>query len=65
MGYALRTERYRYVEWIKEGAVQNIELYDYETDPLETKSLHQDSEYRDTLRDLKSKMAEFLAPCKK
>ncbi|QHI69095.1 sulfatase [Tichowtungia aerotolerans] len=60
MGYALRTPRYRYVEWIKNGAVQNIELYDYQADPFETASLHQNPEYRDILRDLKTKMAEFL-----
>ena len=60
MGYALRTPRYRYVEWIKEGAVQNIELYDYQKDPLETESLHGTPEYRDVVRELKQKMNEFL-----
>ena len=55
MGYALRDERYRYVAWYKikdSAAWQNkkrdfgmeetpafTELYDYETDPLEARSL--------------------------
>ena len=60
MGYALRTPRYRYVEWRKNGVVQNIELYDYEKDPLETKSLHNNPEYRSVLRRLEKQMAEFL-----
>jgi arylsulfatase A-like enzyme len=59
-GYALRTSRYRYVEWTKNGAIKDMELYDYETDPLETKSLHNDPEYSDILNELKAKMAEFL-----
>ena len=38
MGYAVRTDRYRYVEWrdIASHAVVGRELYDYETDPYET-----------------------------
>lgn len=60
MGYALRTPRYRYVEWIKAGEVQNIELYDYQKDPAETASLHNNPEYRDIVQDLKEKMAAFL-----
>lgn len=42
MGRAIRTERYRLVEWKKPGApadTAEFELYDYETDPLETKNL--------------------------
>lgn len=42
MGRAIRTERYRLVEWKKPGApadTAELELYDYETDPLETKNL--------------------------
>lgn len=36
MGYSMRTERYRYNEWIKmdSGEVVAVELYDYEKDPL-------------------------------
>ena len=42
VGRAVRTERYRLVEWKKPGAANEtaeFELYDYETDPQETKNL--------------------------
>ena len=42
MGRAIRTERYRLVEWKKPGApadTAEFELYDYELDPRETKNL--------------------------
>lgn len=41
MGRAIRTERYRLVEWKKPGAPPDsalLELYDYETDPLESRN---------------------------
>lgn len=42
MGRAIRTDRYRLVEWKPFGdksAEPEFELYDYETDPLETRNL--------------------------
>ena len=55
MGYAARSDRYRYIEWrsgdykksndYMNGEVQAIELYDYEKDPLETKNLANDPSY--------------------
>ena len=42
IGRAIRTERYRLVEWKKPGAAADtadLELYDYQADPLETKNL--------------------------
>ena len=42
LGRAIRTARHRLVEWKKPGepaATADLELYDYETDPLETKNL--------------------------
>lgn len=42
LGRAIRTRRYRMVEWKKIGAdpaTAELELYDYETDPLETRNL--------------------------
>jgi iduronate 2-sulfatase len=42
LGRAVRTERYRMVEWKKPGAATDTadyELYDYKTDPGETKNL--------------------------
>jgi len=42
LGRAVRTERHRLVEWKKPGApaaTAEIELYDYQADPLETKNL--------------------------
>ncbi len=36
MGYAMRTERYRFVEWAAKGkAPEGLELYDHKTDPDE------------------------------
>ncbi len=42
IGRAVRTERYRLVEWKKPGAPNDtaeLELYDYQADPSETKNL--------------------------
>jgi len=42
LGRAIRTDRYRLVEWKKPGAdaaTAEFELYDYESDPNETKNL--------------------------
>jgi iduronate 2-sulfatase len=36
--YSLRTQRYRYTQWGKDGA-KGVELYDHESDPLEMKNL--------------------------
>ncbi|MFC1467954.1 sulfatase [Verrucomicrobiota bacterium] len=39
-GYAYRTERYRYIEWVNSsGSILARELYDYVTDPMETVNL--------------------------
>ena len=59
MGWALRTERYRYVEWRKrsEGVGPNatpeiigIELYDYSKDPLELQNHARQPEYGPVLQ---------------
>lgn len=45
LGRAIRTERYRFVEWKKQGEPPEsaeLELYDYVSDPLETKNLADD-----------------------
>jgi iduronate 2-sulfatase len=39
LGTAMRTDRYRYVEWRKGGQVTARELYDYQTDPAESQNL--------------------------
>lgn len=45
-GYAYRTERYRFTEWVdSSGVVQARELYDYEVDPMETVNLAVYPEY--------------------
>lgn len=54
MGYATRTDRYRYVEWRnwKTGAVQARELYDHETDPEEIKNLAKETAQEENLKQL-------------
>ena len=47
IGYSYRSERYRYTEWIsnKFDKIAAAELYDYDTDPNETKNLVEDKQY--------------------
>ena len=69
MGYSIRTKRYRYTEWYKsykstmprnEKNVVASELYDYETDPLETKNLVKNKKYADVLAEHKKLLHDFL-----
>lgn len=70
MGYALRTSRYRYIEWRKgnykkskdyiNGPVEAVELYDYSQDPQETKNFANDPGYAKIRAELQNKMASLL-----
>jgi len=54
MGYAVRTERHRYIEWRnwKTGTVEARELYDHKTDPNETKNLAKEASEKENLKQL-------------
>ena len=60
LGRAIRTERYRLVEWKRPGDSEDVaeyELYDYEEDPLETKNLA--SSQPRVVAELKAKLAAY------
>jgi len=50
--YAYRTERYRYIEWIKSGAVVEVDLFDLQGQPLEVVDLADDPKYADLIDQL-------------
>jgi len=53
MGYSMRTDRYRYTEWIRKGGeVEAVELYDHENDPAENLSLAPLPEHGDLVKRL-------------
>ena len=59
MGYAVRTDRYRYVEWRqwKSGKVVARELYDYTTSGTETENCIGNPQYTQA----QQKLEEILA----
>ncbi|MEJ6645277.1 MAG: sulfatase [Akkermansiaceae bacterium] len=62
MGYALRNERYRYVEWrdYRDSSAPPIytELFDHQTDPAETKNIS--SAHPDVVKTLHDELAKTL-----
>jgi iduronate 2-sulfatase len=63
LGRAIRTERYRLVEWKRAGAADasaEWELYDYETDPAETRNLA--GELPVVVEELKAMLGRYPAP---
>ena len=57
MGLAVRTARYRYVEWA--GGVHGVELYDYVTDPQESNNLAGDRAHAPIVRRLRAELERF------
>ena len=58
MGYSIRTERYRYVEWMNWTTKEYVarELYDHQTDPQEDVNIADSPEKRETVADLSKKL---------
>ena len=54
IGYSVRNERYRYIEWVhaKTKKVIGRDLFDYEKDPYETKNQAMNPEYTQVLEDM-------------
>jgi iduronate 2-sulfatase len=54
MGYTLRSDRWRYTEWIARGtgAVAARELYDHSAGPLAERNLADDPKYNAEVRRL-------------
>lgn len=66
LGRAIRTDRYRLVEWTainKPEEVKSYELYDYLNDPLETQNMaNQDLETVEALKAILSRHPEAIRP---
>lgn len=60
MGRAMRTERYRYIEWRDrlDDNLAAIELYDHETDPLEDENIARKPENAELVRRLAEQLAQ-------
>jgi choline-sulfatase len=56
-GYAVRTDRWRYIEW--EGGEQGAQLYDMDKDPGETANLANDARHAATVNELRARLATY------
>ena len=62
MGYSMRTDRYRYVEWQnrRTGDVLEVELYDHKLDPAENENIAKSPDQEQRLSDLSRRMWTLL-----
>jgi iduronate 2-sulfatase len=60
MGSAMRTDRYRYVEWRDrlDNGLLTIELYDHKTDPMENENVAEYPENAEQVKQLAKQLAE-------
>lgn len=58
LGIAMRTDRWRFVEWTKAGGPPTHELYDHAADPDENENVAGDPKHASLIRELSAKMAE-------
>jgi hypothetical protein len=62
MGYTMRTDRYRFVEWLPRGANPStapdgtVELYDHKNDPQENINLASRPEYKEQINKLRRQL---------
>jgi hypothetical protein len=56
IGYTIKTDRYRYTEWIRNstGEVQAIDLFDHQTDPDENRGVAKLPENEKVIKELSS-----------
>ena len=54
MGYSLKTDRYRYTEWIHEasGKLLARDLFDHQGDPQENQCMARDPQYQGLMNEL-------------
>ncbi len=54
-GYSIRTQRWRYTEWGRDGS-EGVELYDHENDPHEESNLAQSPEHAEVVARLRDQL---------
>ena len=57
LGRTIRTERYRYTEWL--GGKHGVELYDYQKDSMEYTNLAEHTEHQETRKELAALLAKM------
>ena len=62
MGYAMRTDRYRFIEWLdrQTGKTVATELYDHTTDPNENTNIADRPESRETVTTLHERLQRVI-----
>lgn len=58
LGVAMRTERWRFVEWRKSGQTSVFELYDHQADAAENQNVAGRSENAETVRQLSDRLQQ-------
>ena len=56
-GYAIRTDRWRYIEWT--AGEQGTQLYDMDRDPSETMNVASDPQHAATVAELRKRLAAY------